>query len=82
MTASRRLQLLFLIALLGVLVCVGLVVATLAGALAALAYAVLAVGLLVLGAARARAAEQVARREAGYSCSCCTTSQHDPVKVI
>ncbi len=82
MTASRRLQLLFLIALIGVLVCLGLVVATLAGAVAALVFALLAVGLLGVGAARARAAQQAARRAAGYSCSCCTTSQHDPVKVI
>lgn len=80
--ASRRLQLLFLTALLGVLVCIGLVVATLAGAVAALVYTVLALGLLVGGSARARAAEQAARREAGHSCSCCTSSQHDPVKVI
>ena len=82
MTASRRLQVLFLVSLVGVLVCVGLVVATTAGAVAAVGYAVLALGLLAVGAARARAAQQAARREAGYSCSCCTTSQHDPVKVI
>ena len=82
MTGSRRLQLLFLVALVGVLVCVGLAVLALVGALAAVAFAVVATGLLAVGAARARAAEQAARREAGYSCSCCTTSQHDPVKVI
>ncbi|MHB8961358.1 MAG: hypothetical protein ACYDAN_17250 [Candidatus Limnocylindrales bacterium] len=82
MTPSKRLQVLFLVALIGVLVCVGLAVAALAGPLAAAVYAVLAVGLLAVGAGRARAAQQAARREAGYSCSCCTTSQHDPVKVI
>ena len=82
MTASRRLQLLFLVALVGVLVCVGLGVLALAGPIAAAVFAVAALGLLSVGAARSRAAQQTARREAGYSCSCCTTSQHDPVKVI
>ena len=82
MTPSRRLQLLFLVALVGVLVCVGLGVLALAGPLPAVGYAVVAVGLLAVGGARARAAQSAARREAGYSCSCCTTSQHDPVKVI
>jgi hypothetical protein len=81
-TPSRRLQVLFLVALVGVLVCVGLGVLALAGPAAAAVYAVVALGLLSVGGARARAKQQAARREAGYSCSCCTTSQHDPVKVI
>ena len=79
---SRRVQLLFLAALVGVLVCVGLVVLALAGPVPALAYAVIALVLLALGAARARAAQEAARRAAGRTCTCCTTSQHDPVKVI
>jgi hypothetical protein len=78
----KRLQLLFLVALVGVLVCVGLGVLSLAGPVAAVAYAVVAFGLLLLGAARARAAAEQARRAAGRTCTCCTTSQHDPVKVI
>ena len=82
MTPSRRLQVLFLVALVGVLVCVGLGVLALAGTVAAVVYAVAALGLLAVGGARAREKQQAARREAGYSCSCCTTSQHDPVKVI
>ena len=85
-SVTRRVQVLFLVALVGVLACFGLGVLALAGPLAALAYAVLAVALLVVGAARARAgaasASAAARRAAGRTCTCCTTSQHDPVKVI
>jgi len=79
---TRRLQVLFLLALLGVLACVGLVVHALAGAVPALVYAALAVVLLLVGAARARATAAAARRAAGRTCTCCTASQHDPVKVI
>ena len=79
---SRRVQVLFLIALLGVLTCVGLGIFMVAGTLVALLYTVVAVALVLMGAARARAAAEAARRAAGRTCSCCTTSQHDPVKVI
>ena len=79
---SRRLQVLFLVALLGVLACVGLGVLALAGPLALVAYSLLALVLLGVGAARARSAQEASRRAAGRSCTCCTTSQHDPVKVL
>ena len=79
---SRRVQVLFLAALLGVLVCVGLGVFALVGAVPALAYSVVALVLLAVGAGRARAAQAAERRAAGRTCTCCTTSQHDPVKVI
>ena len=79
---TRRLQVLFLVALVGVLVCVGLGVLALAGGLAALAYSVVAALVLGVAAARARAAQEAARLAAGRTCTCCTTSQHDPVKVI
>jgi hypothetical protein len=79
----KRLQVLFLLALVGVLVCVGLGLLALAGAVPALVFAVVALVLLAGGAARARAATAAAERAAaGRSCTCCTTSQHDPVKVI
>jgi hypothetical protein len=58
---TRRVQVLFLLALVGVLVCLGLVVGGLAGPWAAAAYAVVALGLLVVGSARARAAQAAAR---------------------
>ena len=79
---SRRLQVLFLVALVGVLACIGLGVLALAGPVAALAYCVVAVLGLVVAAARARAAQAAARAAEGRTCTCCTTSQHDPVKVI
>jgi hypothetical protein len=78
----RRLQVLFLVALLGVLVCVGVALLELAGPLVAGAYAAVTALLLLLGAARARNAAEAAREAAGRTCTCCTSSQHDPVKVI
>jgi len=75
---TRRLQVLFLLALLGVLVAVGLVVADLGGPLATAAYAVLVLGVLLSAAARARAA---AAPPAGRTCTCCTSTVHDPVVV-
>ena len=80
--SQSRLQVLFLVALFGVLFAVGVAVAELAGTWASLAYSVVAVGLLVVGAARARAAQERGRRAAGRTCTCCTATQHDPVKVI
>jgi len=77
-----RLQVLFLVALLGVLLVVGLVVAELAGRWVSLGYAVVALALLCHGAARARAAQQSARSAGGRACTCCTSTQSDPVKVI
>ena len=79
---TRRVQVLFLAALLGVLAIVGLTVGALAGPWALLVYTVVVLGLLAYGAARARAAAAAARAADGRTCSCCTTSQHDPVKVI
>ena len=74
---TRRLQVLFLVALLGVLVVVGLVVLSLAGPLGLLAYAVLALVAVGLVARRARAAAV----PDGRTCSCCTSTVHDPVQV-
>ncbi len=79
---ARRLQLLFLLALLGVLVAVGVVVVDLLGPVAGVVYAVLAVGAVLVAAGRARAAAVEARRAAGRTCTCCTTSHFDPVKVV
>jgi Flp pilus assembly protein TadB len=79
---QTRLQILFLVALLGVLLALGVALASLAGPEVALGYGVLALALLCVGAARARAAQQRARSAAGRTCTCCTATQHDPVKVI
>jgi hypothetical protein len=75
---TRRLQVLFLLSLAGVLLAVGIVVADLGGPLAALAYAVVVGGLLLVAAARARAA---AAPPPGRTCTCCTSTVHDPVEV-
>ena len=76
---TRRLQVLFLLALLGVLLAAGLVVADLGGPLAAGAYAVVMVGLVLAVAARSRAA--AAAPPPGRTCTCCTSTVHDPVEV-
>ena len=83
---QTRLQVLFLAALLGVLLVIGLAVQAVAGTPAAVGYAVVAVLLVCVAAARARAAQasalQRAAGAAGRTCTCCTTSQHDPVRVV
>ena len=79
---GRRPQLLFLAALLGLLAAVGTVVADLLGPVAAGLYGAAVLALLVVGAARARAAEASRRERAGRTCTCCTSSQHEPVRVI
>ena len=76
---SRRLQVLFLLAMAGVLLAGGLVVADLAGSLVATAYAVVVGGLLLAVAGRARAAAAVP--PPGRTCTCCTSTVHDPVEV-
>ena len=73
---TRRLQLLFVLALLGVLTAVGVGLTALAGPWAVVAYAVLVLALLALGARRAR--EQA---PPAPTCSCCTSTVHDPVTV-
>ena len=78
---TGRLQLLFLVALLGVLVVVGVVVAELGGPVAAAVFAVVALGLLVAGAARARAAV-AARPRPVQHCTCCDGDHTAPVQVV
>ncbi len=85
MTLPTRLRVLMLLAVLGVLVLGGLVVGALAGAVGVTAYAVLAVALLVTGGVlgrRALARVEAEPLPAGRSCTCCTTSQFDPVEVV
>ena len=75
---ARRVQVLFLVALLGVLALLGVVAGALGGPLVAVVYAVGVGALLVVGA---RAARRRAAPVAGRTCSCCTTTVHDPVQV-
>ncbi len=74
---TRRLQVLFLLALLGVLVVLGVLAWGIAGTVGAVAYGVAVVVLLLVGAYRAR----VAAQPVGRTCSCCTSTVHDPVQV-
>jgi hypothetical protein len=78
---SRRLAALFLVALLGVLAAGGALVLRAGGGWALVGYAVVVLALLAFGAARARAALAPQRPE-GRTCDCCTSSVHDPVRVI
>ena len=77
---TRRLQVLFLLSLLGVLVVVGLAVSLLVGPLGGAAYALVVAVLVVLAAARARA-RLAASRSTGRTCTCCTSTVHDPIEV-
>ena len=79
---SRRLSALFCLSVLGILVALGLVVLSLAGVLGVLVYAAVALVLLGIGVARGRRLLQPAPLPPGRTCTCCTTSQTDPAKVI
>ncbi len=80
--SSRRLLALLCAAVLGLLVVFGLVVASVAGPVGAAVYAVLAVALVVAGAVRGRRLLEPPPRTDGRTCTCCTTSQFDPVQVV
>jgi hypothetical protein len=78
---SRLLAILFLLAAAGVLLALALIVATL-GLVPLLVYLALA-GLVVgAGIRGARRQVQARRPAAGRTCSCCTTTVHDPVRVV
>ena len=79
---ATRLRVLMCVALLGVLLLIGLVAAAVLGAAGAVVFALLAVFLVVVGVARGRAALAPTPLPPGRSCTCCTTSQHDPVRII
>ena len=78
---SRALAALFLTAAAGLVVVVSLALSTV-GPTAVLVWAALVLVALSLGIRRARALRQGRDQPAGRTCSCCTTTVHDPVKVI
>jgi hypothetical protein len=78
---SRRLAALFLLALAGVVVAVGLVVADLGGVPALLGYLGVVLVLAGLGVARGRRAAAPARRPVQH-CSCCDGDHTAPVRVV
>ena len=82
MTAvPRHLAVLFLLALAGVLVAVGIVVGELTGAVGAVVFAALALGAVGYGAVRARRAA-LARQQPSRHCTCCDGDHSAPVRVV
>ena len=83
---STWLRALLCVAVLGVLLLIGLVVTAAAGAGGAVAYAVLALLLVGLAVVRGRAAFAPTRLGptdgAPRTCTCCTTTQHDPERIV
>ena len=81
--SSSRLLALLCAALLGVLLVVGLVVHALTGPVGAVAYGLLALALVVASSVQGRRLlAPPPPRSDGRTCTCCTTSQLDPVTVI
>ncbi len=78
----RRLGVLFLLALLGILVMLGSVLWRLAGTGPLIAYVAVVTAAILFAAVAAKRRLRAQNRSAGRSCTCCTTSVHDPVKVI
>ena len=78
----RQLAALFLLAVTGVLVAIGLVVGAVLGTVAAVVYAAAVLTLLLVGAQLVKRRARVAAIQAGRTCTCCTGSVHDPVQVI
>ena len=80
--SSRRLLALLCVAVLGVLLAIGLVVAALTGPVGAVVYGLAAVALVVAGAVRGRRLLAPPPLPPGRTCSCCTTTHFDPVEVV
>ncbi|HWH30403.1 MAG TPA: hypothetical protein VNU26_15865 [Mycobacteriales bacterium] len=82
MTAvPRHLAVLFLLALAGVLLVLGIVLAEVAGPVAAALFAAAAIAALAYGATRARRAA-VARQPPSRRCTCCDGDHSAPVRVV
>ena len=78
----RRLAVLFLTAVTGVLVAIGLIVDAALGTAVAVGYAVVVLALVLVGAQLVKRRVRVEALAAGRTCTCCTGSVHDPVQVI
>lgn len=77
---TTRLAALFVLAMTAVFVAIGLVAASL-GRFVLVGYLVGITTFLVLAGRRARAVRRAANREAGRTCTCCTTTVFDPVEI-
>ena len=78
----RRLAVLFLLAVGGLVVALGAVVGRALGTWALAVYAVVALAGTVVAVQAAKAKVRDQRRAAGHTCDCCTGSIHDPIQVI
>jgi hypothetical protein len=81
-TPSRRLLVLLCAAVIGVLVVLGLVVTAVLGAVGLVVFALLAALLVAAGIVRGRALLAPPPLPPGRTCTCCTTTHFDPVKVV
>ncbi len=81
-TVPRRVAVVFLVALFGVLAVLGALAWRVGGPVALVVYALAVVVLLGVLTVRARRLVESQREQAGHTCSCCTSSQHDPVQVV
>ena len=79
---SRGLRVLLCTALLGVLLVLGLAAGLWLGPVGAALYAIVAVALVLAAVVAGRRALAPVPLPPGRSCTCCTTSQHDPVTII
>ena len=79
---SRRLAVLCALSILGVALMLGIVIGSLTGLPGVLAYAAVAGLVLALAIARGRRLLAPPALPPGRSCTCCTTTHTDPVKVI
>ena len=85
---SKGLRVLLCAALVGVLGCLGVVVRALVGGPGLLAFAVAAGLLVAVGVVRGRASfaptplSPAVGAAGPRTCTCCTTTQHDPVRIV
>ena len=78
----RRLAVLFLLATTGILVCIGAVLGRLGGPVAVAVYTVLVLAGVLAASQLAKRQKRIADLRRGRTCTCCTGTIHDPVKVI
>ncbi|MGI8535713.1 MAG: hypothetical protein ACR2K2_04280 [Mycobacteriales bacterium] len=81
-TPSRWLGALLCVAVVGVLLAAGLLVAVAAGTVAVLGYAAVVGLLLGVAVVRGRHLLSPPPLPAGRTCTCCTATQHDPVRIL
>jgi hypothetical protein len=81
-TVPRSVAVPFLVAVAGVLFIVGLALQHAVGRAAVAVYVAVITSAVVSAAITARRRARLAALSAGRTCTCCTGTVHDPVKVI